>query len=166
VAAAAVAGGVAIASEALADPSPSPSASASGSAEANPKAGPGRPGGAFKGGPRGPGGALGLGYGPALHGEFVVPKAGGGYQTIDTQQGEVTAVSSTSITVKSADGFSKTYSITDKTLVDAQRDGIGAVKVGDQVTIAATVDGGQATATDIADITQFRAAHPRPSPSK
>jgi hypothetical protein len=157
-AAAAVAGGAAIASAALADPSPSPSTSASG-APTNPKGAPGRP---LRGGFRGPGGP-GLGVGPALHGEFVVAKPGGGYQTIDTQQGDVTAVSNSSITVKSADGFTRTYSVTDKTLVDAQRNGIGSVKVGDQVTISATVDGGTATATDIVDRSQVRAAHPRPS---
>ncbi|MEI8408959.1 MULTISPECIES: hypothetical protein [unclassified Kribbella] len=48
-------------------------------------------------------------FGDALHGEFVTAKDGGGYETIATQKGEVTAVSTTSITVKSADGYSRTY---------------------------------------------------------
>ena len=30
----------------------------------------------------------------ALHGEFVVPKQGGGYQTLVVQRGKVTSVSS------------------------------------------------------------------------
>ena len=52
-------------------------------------------------------GGFGFGFGGpfgAVHGQFVVPRSGGGYQTIDTQRGSVTAVSATSITVKSADG--------------------------------------------------------------
>jgi hypothetical protein len=78
----------------------------------------------------------------------------------------VTAVSNTSITVKSQDGFTKSYTVSAGTLVDAQRDGIGSVKVGDAVTVQATVSGGTATATDIADRTEFQQAHPRPSPTK
>src|ERR1700733_2837996 len=49
------------------------------------------------------GGGFGAGFGGvagALHGEFVVPRSGGGYQTDDTQRGSVTAVSTSSITVK------------------------------------------------------------------
>ena len=48
-------------------------------------------------------GGFGIGFGGpfgAVHGQFVVPRSGGGYQTIDTQRGSVTAVSPTSITVK------------------------------------------------------------------
>ena len=44
-----------------------------------------------------------------LHGTFVVPKEGGGYQTMQMQHGIVTAVSATSISVKSEDGFTATY---------------------------------------------------------
>src|SRR5262245_54306790 len=49
-------------------------------------------------------GPLGLGglFG-AIHGQYVAPKAGGGYQTNAFQNGKVTAVSSTSITLRSAD---------------------------------------------------------------
>jgi hypothetical protein len=85
------------------------------------------------------GGFFGLG-GPfgAVHGQFVVPKSGGGYQTIDTQRGSVTSVSTNSITVKSADGFTKTYQVSSSTNVDAQRDGIGSVKTGHQVAVTAT----------------------------
>jgi hypothetical protein len=99
----------------------------------------------------------------ALHGEFVIPKSGGGYQTEDTQRGAVTAVSTSSITVKSADGFTKTYRVTSSTLVDAQRDGIGSVKNGHQVSVFATVGGGTATATSIQDISLLQAGLPAPS---
>lgn len=95
------------------------------------------------------------GFGPlgAIHGQFVAPKPGGGYQTIDTQRGTVTAVSSSSITVKSSDGYTKTYQVTSSTNVDAQRAGIGSVKTGQTVSVFATVTGSSATATQIVDFT-------------
>jgi hypothetical protein len=97
----------------------------------------------------------GLGAFGAVHGQFVVPKSGGGYQTVDTQRGSVTAVSSTSITVKSADGFSKTYQVTSGTIVDAHRDGISSIKTGQQVAITATVSGSTVTASNIIDMSAF-----------
>src|SRR5262249_47023350 len=93
-----------------------------------PSEGPGelKPRGPLEFGPFFGPGIAGPGIGPglfgAVHGQFVVPKAGGGYQTVDTQRGTVTAVSTTSITVKSSDGFAKTYQVTASTLVDARRD--------------------------------------------
>ncbi len=101
-------------------------------------------------------GVGGLGAFGAIHGEFVVPKQGGGYQTIDTQRGKVTAVSNTSITLKSSDGFTKTYTVTSSTIVNAKRDGIGSVKVGDQAAVSATVSGGAASAMNITDVTQLQ----------
>ncbi|HET7014561.1 MAG TPA: hypothetical protein VFI65_11655 [Streptosporangiaceae bacterium] len=101
-----------------------------------------------------PGGiAFPFGVGGALHGQFVVAKSGGGYQTVDVQRGKVTAVSSTSLTVKSTDGFTATYAVSSSTIVDAQRDGIGSVKSGNQVYVSATVSGSRATATSIFDLT-------------
>ena len=92
-------------------------------------------------------------FGPfgAIHGEFVVPKANDGYQTIDTQRGKVTTVSSSSITVKSADGYTKTYQVTHSTNVAGERAGIGSVKTGQTVSVLATVNGSAATATQIVD---------------
>jgi len=122
------------------------------------------PGGPFAfGGP----GALGGLFG-AVHGTVVVPKSGGGFQSIAFQNGKVTAVSSTSITLRSADGYSRTYRVTSSTLVNAQRDGIGSIKPRNQVIVTATVSGSTATATRIADVTQlqqglhrfFGGAHP------
>ncbi len=138
------------------------SASSSGQLAATPSASPTarppgygaqRPGHGFFGG-------FGAGPAGALHGVFVVPRSGGGYQTEDTQRGSVTAVSTSSITVKSADGFTKTYQVTSSTLVDAQRDGIGSVKDGHQVSVLATVSGGTATATSIADLSLLQAGRP------
>ena len=111
----------------------------------------GRPGGFGFGGPFG-----------AVHGQFVVPKSGGGYQTIETQRGSVTAVSATSITVKSADGFVKTYQVVSSTNVDAQRNGIAAVKTGHQVAVTATVSGSTATAASILDLNLLPAMHGGP----
>src|SRR5215469_4989905 len=97
----------------------------------------------------------------ALHGEFVVGKSGGGYETVDVQNGQVTAVSTTSITLKSADGFTKSYAVTGSTLVDAQRDGIGSVKVGNQASVQATVSGSTATAISIEDLTLLQQERPQ-----
>jgi hypothetical protein len=140
------AGGVAWATTS-ADPTPSPSTSPSAPAEPNPGKGPGGMGrhGEF--------GMMG-----ALHGEYVVEKDGGGYQTIATQRGEVTAVSKDSITVKSADGYSKTYTLTADTLVNATRDGIDSVKTGNQVSVTAIVADGKATAASVNDGTVRDAA--------
>src|SRR5258708_39143362 len=69
------------------------------------------PGGA--GGQHGAGGGGGpAAVGPtSLHGEFVVPDGAGGYTTELTQTGSVTAISPTSITIRSEDGYSQTYVI-------------------------------------------------------
>ena len=118
---------------------------------------PFRPGPMF-GGMFDPGGMLGLGgmFG-AVHGQYVAPKSGGGYQTIDFQNGKVTAVSSTSITVRSADGYVHTYVVNGSTTVDAQRGGISSVKAGHEVSVQATVSGSTATASRIADLTLLQA---------
>ena len=96
-------------------------------------------------------GALGGLFG-AVHGSAVVPKPGGGYQTIAFQNGKVTAVSSTSITLHSADGYSHSYQVTSATVVNAQRDGMSSIKAGNQVIVTATVNGSTATATRIMDV--------------
>jgi hypothetical protein len=122
--------------------------------------GPGRPGRHFGVGLRLGGGMFGV-----LHGQLVVAKPGGGDQTVDVQNGQVTAVSNTSITLKSSDGFTMSYGITSSTLVDAQRDGIGSVKVGNQASVLATVSGSTATATSIMDRTLVQRQNwPGPQP--
>ena len=80
--------------------------------------GPGGEPGAGPAGPAGMGGMAGgvrpgaLTGGPALHGEVIVPNSDGTFTTVLVQRGEVTAVSATSITVKSADGFTQEYAVT------------------------------------------------------
>ena len=93
--------GVAIAWSATDTPSPSPTASRAG--------------------------AIGQGQGqekPAkaqrpqhLHSESVVKKADGTFETVLTQQGTVEAVSETSLTVKSEDGFTQTYAVNAETRI-------------------------------------------------
>jgi hypothetical protein len=100
---------------------------------------------------------FGVGFGAGLpgglvHGQAVVAKPGGGYETVDIQTGKVTAVSSTSITIKSADGYSASYTVATSTIVDAQRDGIGSVKTGNEVSLVATASGSTATASSITDL--------------
>ncbi len=97
-----------------------------------------------------------FGRGGPLHGEFTIRKPdGSGFQTVAVQTGEVTAVSSSSITVKSEDGFSRTYSVDEHTVVGAGRDGIGTVKTGDTVRVAGVVEGSQARAAAIIDSTSL-----------
>jgi hypothetical protein len=92
-----------------------------------------------------------------LHGTLVLPKAGGGTVTVEIQNGKVASVSQSSITLKSTDGFTETYAVTASTIVDAQRDGIGSVKVGDQVWVIATASGGTVTAIRVRDLSQLQA---------
>jgi hypothetical protein len=87
-----------------------------------------------------------------VHGQFVVPAPGGGYQSEDIQTGKVTAISSSSIAVRSADGYAKTYRLTAASKVDAGASNISAVDVGDQVSITATVSGSTTTVTSIIDL--------------
>ncbi len=134
--------------------------------------------GRFKGGRghrfgKGLGGPLGR-LGGVLHGEFVVPKADGTFQTVHVQRGSVTAVSASSITVKSDDGFSKSYAVNADTLVNAARDGISTVAVNDVVQVQATGTGASPTAVSIVDVTKLaelkerlqpKPSTPTPSPS-
>lgn len=79
---------------------------------------------------------------PSLHGEFVVSSGAGGYATELTQTGTVTAISATSITVRSEDGYSQTY------VIPAGSAG-APFAVDDQVVVHATRDGQTATVTNI-----------------
>lgn len=135
----------------------------SGTPAASPSASPApRFGGKF---PRGFGqfgaglGGFGFGgFGGAIHGQLTEPKAGGGYQTVDVQRGTVTKVSSSSITVKSADGYTATYAVSSSTEVNAQAAGIATVKVGDTVSLTATVSKGTATADSIVDTSSIKSS--------
>jgi hypothetical protein len=143
-------------------PTPTPSASPSATSPVHPLPPKGSPWRIHAMMPRGPFGPAffgpGLLGGPfgAVHGTVVVPKPGGGYQTVAFQNGKVTAVSSTSITLRSADGYSHTYQVRRSTMVNAQRDGISSIKDGNQVMVDATVSGSTATAARIIDVSMLQ----------
>ena len=145
---------------AAADPSPTPSPGTS--AQTAPQGAPPGARGMHPGrGPRGGMGGMGGGMGGpgmrgAVHGQFVVPD-GTGWRTVAMQRGVVTAVSSTSLTVKSKDGYTKTYVLTAKTLVNAGRDGIATVKKDQEVAVVATVKGHTSTAVDVRDLSLIKA---------
>jgi hypothetical protein len=113
-----------------------------------------------------------------LHSESVVKKADGTFQTILEQRGTVEAVSDTSITVKSEDGYSQTYTVNADTRIhkapaaasesspesessEGTDDGGKRVKptegtitdiaTGDTVRISGVKNGDQATAERIAE---------------
>jgi hypothetical protein len=119
---------------------------ASGSTSSTTEQGPGGQGG--MGG--GPGGRSGGGPGglmsEALHGEYVVSDGNGNYTTEILQNGEVTAISDTSITAKSEDGYTKTYTIDSDTTSD-----LSSIATGDDVTITATVSGDTATVETVVE---------------
>ena len=94
-----------------------------------------------------------------LHAQVVLAKPGGGYQTVDFQNGTVTKVDAGSITLKSADGFTQTYAVNSSTIVSASRDGISSVKTGNDSVLIATVSGHTATAVKIIDITLLIHSH-------
>ncbi|KSU72683.1 hypothetical protein GA0061083_3461 [Pseudarthrobacter enclensis] len=105
------------------------------------------------------------------HGESVVRKADGTFQTVLQQQGTVEAAGSTSVTVKSEDGFSQEYAVTADTRIssvppasgdqgstddDGRRlrpaDGtIADIAAGDVVRISGIKDGGRVTARTIVE---------------
>jgi hypothetical protein len=101
-------------------------------------------------------GHKGFGFSGGIHGQFTVPAPGGGYETLATQTGEVTSVGSSSITVKSEDGYTHTYSVDNNTLVDAGNNGIADVAKGDTVRVLALVSGGKSAAVQIFDATKVK----------
>jgi hypothetical protein len=88
----------------------------------------------------------------AEHGEVTLNTKKGD-QVIDAQRGQVTAVSSTSVTVRSADGFTATYSVTgtSKIRVAKAKSTIANVHDGDRVSLTALRAGGTATVRGLTD---------------
>jgi hypothetical protein len=91
--------------------------------------------------------------GGPLHGEFVVPDTDGeGYRTVLTQRGEVTAVSSDRLSVRSDDGFTQTYRLTDATVTLGGTEGVGDLAEGDDVHVSGVRTGDGVRAVHVADI--------------
>jgi hypothetical protein len=111
-------------------------------------AGKGRPGMRHHMGMRhGPLMGLGLG-GWLLRGEGVVKDRDGTFVTVATQSGEVTAVDGSSVTIRSEDGYSRTWALTDDTKYWSFGDQASKadLKVGVDVRVAGPVVDGKATA--------------------
>jgi hypothetical protein len=121
----------------------------------------GGPGG-FRGG-MGVGGLGGsaIGGGPFIYGQFTI-KGPNGYETISERTGTVSDVTDTSgstwsLTVKSADGTSGTFTVDSGTSVNGGEMGIGSVKTGDTVRVTAVVSGTTSTAKQVMDQTTLKA---------
>lgn len=86
-----------------------------------------------------------------LHGEITV-QGKEGVKTIVVQRGTVTAVTATGVSVKSTDGFALTWTFGDKLRLVQDRKTVtsGALKVGQEVGVAGTRDGGAVSARLIA----------------
>jgi hypothetical protein len=89
-----------------------------------------------------------------LHGERVVRDADGEIITVDVQRGSVSAVSSSSLTVKSDDGTTWTWTLSSDTRVrgaDLKRSSISSIKVGDTVAVIGRRTDDTRTARLVAD---------------
>jgi hypothetical protein len=117
--------------------------------------------GAFGGFGGGGGFGASLGAGPAIYGQYTV-KGPNGYETLSERTGTVSDVTDTagstwSITVKSADGTSGTFTVDSGTSVNGGETGIGSVKTGDTVQVTAVVSGSTSTAKEVIDETTLKA---------
>ncbi|ATE55114.1 hypothetical protein [Actinosynnema pretiosum] len=149
----------------------------SGSSEASSAIGQAPDGGGFGGSGGGMGGGAAV---DALHGEYVVSDGDGGYATRVVQTGTITAISGTSVTAASPDGYARTYVIDAETVfgamtgpggaggqggpgdsggtagsgaaADASSTGSAAdLAAGDEITVVATASGDTATATRVSE---------------
>jgi hypothetical protein len=82
-----------------------------------------------------------------LHGEAVV-QTDTGIRTIDVQRGTVTAITDKTVTVKSADGFTQTWTFGTPIHVVEHRTSVqpSAIAVGTEIGLAGTKEGGTLTA--------------------
>lgn len=127
---------VAVTGVATAAPSPAPSAAAAAPGAAAPEAAP----------------EAGKHVRKGLHGESVRRAKAGAYVTIGEQRGTLTAASPTSVTLRSADGFERTYAVAGTTKVKvAKADATAAdVKSGTKAAVVAVQDGSTWTLRRIA----------------
>ena len=84
--------------------------------------------------------------GRALHGEVTL--AGKKHRVVVFQRGPVEKVSATSLTVKSADGYTATYVLSTDTKVrkNAEPATVADLETGDRIRVVATRDGDKLTA--------------------
>ncbi|MFI7304396.1 hypothetical protein ACIBM8_14395 [Micromonospora aurantiaca] len=83
-----------------------------------------------------------------LHGEAVVKTRDGGTKTVTVQRGEVTAIDDRTMTVKSTDGFTVTWTFGEKLRVVERRTTIRSsdIKIGTTVGVAGAKDGDRSVA--------------------
>jgi hypothetical protein len=87
--------------------------------------------------------------GNVQHGEVVVKTKDGQFKTVDVQRGTVTAIDAKTVTVKSADGFTQTWTFGNPIHVFEHRTSVqpSAVKVGAEIGVAGPKNGGTVTAS-------------------
>jgi hypothetical protein len=123
--------------------SPSPSFAGPGGLHAHGRAG-GRPGRLpFRGG---------------LHGEFTVPAPGGGSRTItvESQFGRVAGVTGSTLTVRSVDGFTRTYHVDAHTFLAAGGRGLAGLAQGELVRVVAVAGTQPPRAVAVVDVSVAR----------
>ena len=81
-----------------------------------------------------------------MHGEWVVKGKDGKPVTLETIRGTVTAVGSSSLTVKAEDGFTETFATNSDTKVRGGADSLGDVKVGAKGAVVGVKSGSTITA--------------------
>jgi uncharacterized protein DUF5666 len=89
-----------------------------------------------------------------LHGERVLKDKDGTIVTVDAQRGTVTAISPSSMTVRSSDGTTWTWTLNGNTKVrgaDLKKETTSKIEVGDTVAIAGQHTGGTRTARAVGD---------------
>lgn len=127
--------GLYVAVPALAAPSPSPSATSSSAAPKHPGKGP------WRFGPR----AMGV---RGVHGEATVKKKDGGFRLVTWQRGQITGISGSNLTVRSADGASWTWTTNGNTKVreEGEKSTLSALANGDQIAVFGERSGNTRTA--------------------
>ncbi len=90
------------------------------------------------------------------HGQVVIKDKNGSDVTVLLQHGSVTAVSTSSISLRSQDGFTGSYAIASSTRVriDGTQAALSGVKAGDQAWVTARESGSTATVTLLVDRTK------------
>jgi hypothetical protein len=89
--------------------------------------------------------------GEMLYGESVGKDDKGAIERHDFQNGQVTAVSGGSVTVRSSDGTSWTWTLNGSTKVVKDSGSASEVKTGDKVMVSGLRDGGTRTASLVVD---------------
>jgi hypothetical protein len=107
------------------------------------------------GGPpgHGPGGMGLLGGGRVLHGEATVQKPGGGTTVVHFQNGVISAINGSTMTVKSTDGFTSTFTVNGTTRISLNgTDGtLSKLAKNDKVRVLGVEDGAGTVAKMVLD---------------